>query len=296
MAERRLRPRARTAERRTAYLFLAPSLFALLLFLVLPIFVIVWLSFHDWDLLGPVRFVGLGNYEWLFGSETAWRSLGITALFVLLVIPVQTVLGLFAAIMLNRGLPGSGFFRVLFVVPWICAPLALGLVWRWIFQYSDGVLNTLLGVRIPWLTDPSLALPAVATVTIWQNVGYVTLFFLAGLQAIDRDLLDAAALDGAGAWRRLWSITLPLLRPTTFFVLATGIISSFQVFDTAYSLTPNGGPQGSTDVVAGRIYYEAFKSFSLGHASVMALVLFLVLIALTFAQQRYFAKRTTYEQ
>ncbi len=288
--------RARRRRNLTGYLFLGPSLIALLTFLVLPIFLVIWLSFHEWNLLGPVRFVGLQNYEWMFTNPTLAKSLAVTALFVLLVIPVQTALGLMMALLIQRGLPGTGAFQVLLVIPWVSAPIALGMVWRWILSYSDGILNSIIGQKVPWLTDPTLALPAVATVAVWQGVGYVALFFFAGLQNIPRSVYDAALLDGVGPLRQLWSITLPLLRPTTFFVLATGIISSFQVFDIAYALTPDGGPRGSTDVIAGRIYYEAFASFSVGKASVMALALLVILVLITVAQQQYFARRTTYEQ
>ncbi|WP_167142375.1 carbohydrate ABC transporter permease [Canibacter zhoujuaniae] len=284
----------RRIESTVGYTFLAPSLIALFLFLIAPIFLIIWLSFHEWNLLGPITFVGFDNYEWLFSNSTLWRSLGITILFVALVIPIQTCLGLLVALAMRRNLPGTAWLRVLILMPWVSAPLAVGVIWRWILGYSDGILNQLLGQRIDWLNDPSLALPAVATVAVWQSVGYVALFFYAGLEAIDPQVYDAAMLDGAGPIRTLWSVTLPLLRPTMFFVLATGVISSFQVFDIAYALTPNGGPRGTTDVIAGRIYYEAFEKFSVGHASVMALILMLILVLITVGQQQYFARRTSY--
>lgn len=277
------------------YALLAPSLFGIAAFLLLPILVVVWLSMQRWDLLSPASFVGLDNFRDVFTDPSFGKSLLITGLFVLLVIPVQTVLGLFAATLLNRGLPGSGFFRVLYVIPWICAPLALGVVWKWIFAPTGGALNALLGSNIPWLSDPVLALPSVAAVSIWSQVGYVTLFFMAGLAAIPQEMLDAARVDGANAWQIFWQVKLPLLRPTMFFVLVTGIISSFQAFDSIYALTPNGGPQGSTDVIATRIYAKAFQDFDLGHAAVMALVLFVVLIVVTLAQQLYFRKRITYD-
>lgn len=181
------------------------------------------------------------------------------------------------------------------MLPWICAPLALGVVWRWILAPTDGALNALLGTRIEWLADPALALPSVAAVTAWTQVGYVALFFVAGLRAIPPNVGEAAVLDGAGGWQRFWLVTLPLLRPTTFFVLVTGVISSFQTFDAVYALTPKGGPQGSTDVIAGRIYYEAFETRTVGNAAVMALGLFVILVIVTVAQQRWFARRTTYD-
>ncbi|ABY23442.1 sugar transport system permease [Renibacterium salmoninarum ATCC 33209] len=152
-----------------------------------------------------------------------------------------------------------------------------------------------MGSNIPWLSDPVLALPSVAAVSIWSQVGYVTLFFMAGLAAIPQEMLDAARVDGANAWQIFWQVKLPLLRPTMFFVLVTGIISSFQAFDSIYALTPNGGPQGSTDVIATRIYAKAFQYFDLGHAAVMALVLFVVLVVVTLVQQLYFRKRITYD-
>jgi multiple sugar transport system permease protein len=277
------------------YLLLAPSLFGILAFLVLPILVVIWLSLNSWDLLSPARYVGLDNFAHVFADRAFLRSMGVTLLFVLLVIPVQTALGLFAATLLSRGLPGSAFLRVIYVIPWICAPLALGVVWKWIFAPTGGALNAVLGANTAWLSDPVLALPAVAAVSIWSQVGYVTLFFMAGLAAVPDQLLDAARIDGAKAWQTFWQVKLPLLRPTMFFVLVTGVISSFQAFDTIYALTPNGGPQGSTDVIATRIYAEAFQTFNLGRASVMALVLFAVLVLVTLAQQFYFRKRITYD-
>jgi multiple sugar transport system permease protein len=277
------------------YLLLTPSLFGILAFLVFPILVVIWLSLNSWDLLSPARFIGLRNFTTVFADPAFLRSMLVTVLFVLMVIPLQTALGLLAAVLLSRGLPGSALLRVVYVIPWICAPLALGVVWKWIFAPTGGALNAVLGGTTAWLSDPLLALPAVATVSIWSQVGYVALFFTAGLAAIPEQVTDAARIDGANAWQVFWQVKLPLLRPTMFFVLVTGIISSFQAFDSIYALTPNGGPQGTTDVIATRIYGEAFQTFNLGRASVMALVLFVVLVAVTLAQQFYFRKRITYD-
>lgn len=283
------------SEQTTAYLLLAPSLFGVAVFLVLPILVVLWLALQRWDLISPPSFVGFANVAGVAADGRFGRSLLITALFVVIVIPAQTVLGLGAALLLNRGLRGSSLFRVLYVLPWICAPLVLGVVWRWILAPTDGALNALLGVRVEWLADPALALPSVAAVTVWTQVGYVALFFVAGLRAIPPTVMEAAVLDGAGPWQTFRRITLPLLRPTLFFVLVTGVISTFQVFDSVYALTPLGGPQGVTDVVAGRIYYEAFQQRAVGQAAVMAVVLFVLLVVVTVAQQRWFARRTTYD-
>jgi multiple sugar transport system permease protein len=276
------------------YALLAPSLFGVAVFLLLPMFVVLWLSLYRWDLLGPMQYVGLTNWRSVLTDSSFGMSLLVTALFVGLVVPIQTVLGLFAATMLARGLPGSGFFRTLYVLPWICSPLAIAVLWRWILAPTDGAVSTALGHRIEWLTDPQLALPVVSAVTIWTNVGYVTLFFLAGILAIPRELHDAARTDGAGAWQRFRRITLPMLRPTLFFVVVTGIISAAQVFDTVYALT-GGGPAGRTDLVAHRIYAEAFGAAAVGRAAVMAVVLFVLLIGITLVQQLYFRRRVSYD-
>jgi len=281
---------------RTGAVLLAPSLFGLSVFLLLPILVVVWLSLNRWDLLAPIRFVGLANYVDVLTDATFGNSMLRTVIFVVSVIPLQTALGLLLAVLLSRGLPGSGAFRVIYVVPWICAPLALGVVWKWILAPYDGALNNLLGLSVEWLSDPVWAMPAVAGVTVWSQVGYTTLFFLAGLAAIPDTLIEAAELDGASGWQLFWQIKVPLLGPTLFFVLVTGVIGAFQAFDQIYALTPNGGPQGTTDVIATRIYLEAFQGgFNLGRASVMALVLFVILVVVTLVQQRFFADRITYD-
>ncbi|MDJ0339803.1 sugar ABC transporter permease [Cryobacterium sp. PH31-O1] len=278
----------------TGYALLAPSLFGVVCFLLLPVLVVLWLSFQSWDLIGPITFVGLDNYRSVLSDGVFGNSLLVTLVFVLLVVPIQTLIGLGAATLLTRSLPGSAWFRTIYVLPWICAPLALGVVWKWILAPTDGALNTLLGQRVEWLSDPALALPAVAAVVIWTNVGYVTLFFMAGLLNIPGQILEAARIDGAGAAKMFWHIKLPLLRPTMFFVLVTTVISAFQVFDQVYALT-QGGPARSTDVVAARIYYEAFDAFDLGRAAVMAVILLVVLVVITLAQQLYFRRRVTYE-
>jgi len=278
----------------TGYALLAPSLFGVVMFLLLPMLVVGWLSLQRWDLLGPIRFVGLDNWHTVLTDPTFGRSMAVTLGFVALVVPVQTILGLAAAMLLARGLPGTGFFRTLYVLPWICSPLAIAVLWRWILSPTDGAVSTVLGHRIEWLTDPTLALPLVSAVTVWTNVGYVTLFFLAGILAIPGDVHDAARIDGASAWQRFRRITLPMLRPTFFFVLVTGVVSAAQVFDTVYALT-GGGPEGRTDLIAHRIYAEAFGSAAVGRAAVMALILFVLLLGITLVQHIYFRRRVSYD-
>ncbi|BBY09526.1 sugar ABC transporter permease [Mycobacterium marseillense] len=276
------------------YALLAPSLFGVLAFLLLPILVVIWLSLCRWDLLGPLRFVGLSNWRSVLTDGAFGNSLIVTTIFVAIVVPAQTALGLLAASMLARQLRGTGLFRTVFVLPWICAPLAIAVLWRWILAPTDGAVSTVLGHSIEWLSDPSFALPLVSAVVVWTNVGYVSLSFLAGLLAIPDEVHAAARTDGANAWQQFWRITIPMLRPTTFFVLVTGIVSTAQVFDMVYALT-GGGPAGSTDLVAHRIYAEAFGSAAIGRASVMAVVLFVILIGVTLLQHLYFRRRISYD-
>jgi len=276
------------------YALLAPSLFGVACFLLLPMLVVVWLSLHRWDLLDPIRYVGLNNWRSVLTDAGFGNSLVVTLIFIAIVVPAQIVLGLAAASLLARGLPGSGVFRTLYVVPWVCSPLAVAVLWHWILAPTDGAVSTVLGRRIEWLTDPGLALPVVSAVTVWTNVGYVTLFFLAGILAIPPQIQAAARLDGATGWQRFWHVTLPMLRPTLFFVSVTGIVSAAQVFDTVYALT-GGGPAGRTDLVAHRIYAEAFGAAAIGRAAVMALVLFVILVGATVVQHLYFRRRISYE-
>ena len=281
----------------TAYTILIPSLIGTGLFLVIPVIAVAVLSFFKWDLISDPQFVGLANFEYLAGNAKFWNSLWVTAKFSLMSIPLAVLLGLLLAVALNRKLPGTALLRVIYVLPWVCAPLALGVVWQWLFAPSNGLINAVLGQRIEWMSNPRLALPAIAFVYIWTQVGYISLFFLAGLQSIPVSVYEAAKVDGAGPVRIFTSITMPLVMPTTFFVTVTQVIASFQVFDLVYGLTggASGYPRGSTDVIAARSYQEAFVSLNLGRASAMALILFAVLVIITVIQQRFFSKRITYD-
>lgn len=281
-----------------AYLFVGPSLLSVLAFLLLPVLVVLALSFFRWELLSAPEFVGLDNYRRLAADGAAWNSLRVTALYVLLCVPLQTVLALGLAMLLNQRVTGIRLYRALFVVPWMATPIVLGLVWNWIFDPVDGAVNralALVGVTGPdWLSDPAWALPAVALVSVWQYTGYTMLFFLAGLQGIPQELYDAAATDGATAAQRFRRVTLPLLNPTMFFVSVTNLIGAFQVFDTVFAMT-DGGPSGSTEVLNFKIFQTAFRQFDFGYASTLSMLLFMIILVVTLAQVRFFGKRTTYD-
>jgi ABC-type sugar transport system permease subunit len=283
---------------RTAFLFLTPSLIGVLLFLVIPVIFVIILSLTRWNLLTPIQWVGFSNYANIFRFDGFGHSLLVTAYYVLLNIPFQTVLALGLALLLNNKRRGSAFIRVICVLPFLATPVAMGVVWNWFFSPTNGLINQMLahvGITGPaWLSDAATAMPVIAFANIWQYAGYNMLFFLAGLQAIPPSLYEAASIDGGTKIQQFRRVTLPLLRPALLFVLVTTVIGSFQVFDTVYVMTA-GGPGNSTKVANLNIYNTAFAGFRIGEASAMSVVLFLIILLVTVAQFRYFNKRTTYE-
>lgn len=276
----------------TSWILLAPSLFGIGIFLILPIVLVGWLSLHSWNLLGPMEFVGLRNWRSVLSDDAFGHSLLVTAALTVLAVPLQTVLGFAVAALLVRRRAG-GAFRVLFALPWMCAPVAVGVIWRWLFAPTDGALNALLGRRIEWLTDPALALPSVAAVSIWSNFGYVALFFVAGLRAIPPEIHEAGALDGATGWRRIRWLTLPLLRHS---VLRPGNRDHHRVPDLRHRVCPDQGRSGRSHECGGDAdFSEAFDAARPGRAAVMAIVVFGIMLAITVLQHRYFRTRTGYE-
>ncbi len=282
----------------TALPFLLPSLVGVLVFLLLPVAIVLLLSFVKWNFLQPPRWAGLGNFVTIARYGHVFHALAVSAYYVLWNIPVQTVIALGLAMLLNRRLPGMGVFRALFVLPYMSTPVAMAVVWGWMFDAQSGLINHLLlavGIHGPdWLGNQATALPAIAMISTWQYAGYNMLFFLAGLQTIPPALYEAASIDGASAWHQFRRITLPLLNPTMLFVLVTDVIGSFQVFDQVYVLT-QGGPGSATTVINYQIYATGFQNFDVGSASAMSLLLFGVILLITFMQFRFFRNRTTYE-
>jgi multiple sugar transport system permease protein len=278
-----------------AWAFLAPSLLHLLVFSLGPIVFSLWLSFHEWDLLSTARpFVGIDNYRALAGDAEFLRSLRNTAVYVLFV-PVGMVVALALALLVNRSIPGVHVLRAVFFLPYITSFVAISLVWRWMFQPDVGLLNGVLGwlgiPPQPWLSSPVTALPSLMLMSIWMYAGYMMVIFLAGLQSIPASLYESARIDGAGAWQRFLYITVPMLRPTTLFLLVTMVIFMFQVFTAVYVMT-EGGPLHATDVIVYHIYRNAWEYLRMGYASAMAWVLFAVVFVITLVQFRWLGART----
>jgi multiple sugar transport system permease protein len=280
--------------------FIAPSFIGLVGFLIIPVVFVFVLSFLNWTGAGPFKWAGVQNWISIFKYDGAGHSLGVTAYYVLLNIPAQTVLALGLAVMLNRKRRGMAFFRVLYVAPYLSTPVAMGVIWLWVFEPQLGIIDhflNLFGIAGPnWLNSSSWAMPVIAAVNIWQYLGFNMLFFFAGLQAIPRSLYEAAEVDGASKWRQFWRISLPLLNPTTLFVLVTDVIGSFQVFDTLYVLTGGtGGPGDSTKVMSLNIYDVGFQGTRYGEAAALSVLLFGVILIFSAGQFLFFRNRTTYE-
>jgi multiple sugar transport system permease protein len=279
-------------------LFLLPSLLGLTIFTVLPILASAGLTFFDWDLLTPPRFIGPANFARLVTDQSFRAALWHTLQFIVGYIPLVSVLALAVAVALNR--PGRLvlFLRAAFFLPVVSAWVAVALIWMWLLNPRYGLLNYLLGLAgIPgpsWLFDPNWAMPAIILTSVWKDIGFVMVMYLAGLQNIPGDYYEAASLDGASGWQRFRHITLPLLSPTTFFVLVISLINSFQVFDQVWIMT-EGGPAGATSVLVEQIVKHAFSYGRMGYAAAISWVLFALVFSATLIQSRLQRRWVVYD-
>ncbi|GHJ52843.1 bicyclomycin resistance protein [Nonomuraea sp. TT08I-71] len=277
--------------RRAAYLMLAPSVIHLVWWIGLPVVATFVLAFTDYDVVaGTVRWVGLANFREIFADETWNISIWHTVVYTFFTVPVAMAIAVVIAVLLNQRLRARAWYRAAFFMPHITATVAIALVWMWMFEPNLGLFNLLLGevgVNGPaWLADTTWAMPAVILVSVWKGIGLKMLIYLAALQNIPPELYEAADIDGASGPRRFFAITVPLLRPATFFVFVVSMIDAFQVFDQVYVLTPDGGPANSTTVMTYEIYRTAFSEFRISTACAQSLVLFAFLLVMTLISRR----------
>jgi multiple sugar transport system permease protein/sn-glycerol 3-phosphate transport system permease protein len=278
--------------------FLAPNLAFLVVFTYWPLLYNVYLSLMSWDMVQPEKlFVGLANYEDLATSAQFWKVFSSTFVFVGIGVAATIVLAFFTALLLNQKLAGRSVGRSVVFAPTILSGAAIAIVWIYVFDPRFGLINlglSLLGVASPaWLTNPKWAMPALIIVYVWKNFGYAVVVYLAGLQSVSRDLLEAAKVDGAGPFARLQNVTLPQLSPITFFLLVTSILGSFQAFDLVAVLTA-GGPVDATNTLIYDLYEEGFLAFHAGRAAAIAMVLFVLMLAVTVIQLRFVERRVHY--
>ncbi len=307
-------------ERFYLLILLGPALFILLAFKVLPILLAFRFSFYEWGIAGEKGFVGLYNYYLLLQDPLFWRSMLNTFYYVLFTVPLAIIISMFFAILLNKGVKALGTFRTIYYLPVVTSIVAVSVVWKWLYDPSRGLFNyllqlvglqplrwleeprgvfeLLLGMKLPLLLKgPSLALFSLSILGIWRSIGYNVIIFLAGLKNIPTVYYDAAKVDGASSWQTFKNVTLPLLSPTTFYVMIMTTISSFKMFAPVWTMTgpPPGGPLHSTMVIIYYLFQRGFEEYQVGYGSAIAFVFFVIILLITIFQKRYSEKKVYYE-
>lgn len=277
-----------------AYLFMMPTILIMGTFIILPIIYAVFLSFQKVRLLGGIQynFIGLSNFYQLFKDERVWIALLNTTQYVAIVVPLQTILALILAVILNSGIWNRNLWRILYFLPTVTSSAVLTLIFMWIYN-TNGLLNSFLSfVGLPtynWLGDPAVALKGIMLMNIWSTAPFYMVIYLAALQDIPQTVYEAAELDGAGDWQKFIYVTLPLLQPVTFFVVTMGIIGTFQLFDQSYIFSGGtGGPNNATLTVVLLIYQAVFRNLQMGYGSAMAFLLAAIIIVFSLIGRRLF--------
>lgn len=259
------------------------------LFMAYPMIQGIILSFVKWSGLGSKEWVGLANYIKMFQDKHFLKAVWNTAYYTMGILLIGVPLALILAMLLNQKLRGRNFYRMAYYLPVITMMVAVSMLWKWLLSTNHGLVNYFLGFigipKISWLLDPRWAMPGLILMSIWKGTGFNMIIFLAGLQGIPKTYYEAADIDGANWWHKFKNITLPLLSPTTFFIIITTMIHSFQIFQQAYIVT-EGGPQDATTTVVYYVYKNAFQWFNMGYACAQAALLFAILILATFIQMR----------
>ncbi len=290
----------RLLENLEAYAFLLPAAAVLAVFHFFPIFYAFFVSLLRWNMIDPIRpFVGAANYVQVFQDEKFITALGNTSYFAVVSVGLSIPLALIFAVLLNRKLTGMSWYRTAFFIPHVTSLAAAAMVWLWLYHPDQfGLLNYLLRrVGVPaqrWLLDPAQAMPAIIAVAIWGNLGRDIVIFLAGLQNISPDYYEAAQIDGANPWESFRHITLPLLSPTTYFILIISMIGAFKIFALPLFLT-GGGPLNKTLTIVYSVYQQGFQYFRMGYASAQAYTLFAIIFLITMLQRRVLAHRVHYD-
>jgi len=274
-----------------AFFFLGPNLLLFCVFTAFPIMFGFILSFTHWNIIEPMRFVGLAKYQKFFLEDPLTPKVVFNTLyFTLGTLPLSIILPLFFAVLLNQKVKFLSVWRGLYYLPMVTSAVAIGIVWKWLYAYQFGVVNAILGFfgieRQDWLFNEALVMPAIIVVAIWGSIPLKVIFYLAALQNVPQELYEAAAIDGAGRWQRFWYVTWPLITPTTFFLIIISVIRLMTGgFDLIWVMT-KGGPLDASTVLVVHIFRTAFVYFDMGYASAMAYILFLAILGFTILQWR----------
>lgn len=277
--------RLQRGENVKALLFTLPAFIPLTMFWFGPLAYLIYLSFMEWDFMNPDKlFVGFDNYANLLNNPAFYQSIRVTVLFCIGSVIPTVIIGLSLALLLNRKMKGGALYRTFMFSPWVTPTVAVSIVWSWIYEPEVGLMNSLLGTfgihGITWLSDPQWALVGVLLVTIWKSAGWAMIFYLVAIRNVPSDLLEAAELDGANSWRKFLHVTVPLISPTTFFLIVVQLIQALQAYDQINVLT-QGGPAGSTRTILYFYYQAAFESFKIGEASSVAIMLIIGCVLLS---------------
>ena len=282
----------------SGYLFIAPALISLLVFMVYPVIASFVISGFDWGILTTPKFIGLENYKTLFRDPVFLESLKNTFVWVIMYVPVSILVSLIVALAMDMPLRGIGFFRTMFYLPVMTPMVVCALLFVWIYNTDFGALNYILSffkiAPIKWLTDKNIALISIALMSVWKNFGYNMLILLSALQGIPESLYEAAALDGITPWRKLINIKLPLIMPSMYFVILTSVIDAFQVFTEVYIMT-KGGPGYSTYTVSYYLFNNAFEFGKMGYACAMSVIMFVIILTVTLIQDKIMNKNVQYD-
>lgn len=279
-------------EQRYSYLFIAPVIILFSVFVFIPVVASFFLSFTKYNIVSPPQWLGWGNYRQIFFADPRfWRALANTSLYVLGVVPICIWISLLLAVAIDQKIRFKNFYKAMFFMPVITSVIAISVIWKWLFAGGKfGLVNYWLvkfGISpVDWIMSPTWTLPAIMIMSIWAGLGYNMILILAGLQTIPSTLYEAAEMDGAGAWHKFWRITLPLLRPTLFFVLIMSLINCFQVFEQVYIMTAGttegvGGVLDCALSLVAYLYEKGFQNFEMGYASAIAYILFGIIFVIT---------------
>ncbi len=293
---RRRQKRNLRSPEKTAYGLILPYILFFLAFAAYPLVFSLVLMFHRWNIVTPMEWIGLKNFSRLVGDPLFFKSLGNTLVFLGFHIPLQVVVALAFALLLNSRIRGRGFFRAVYFFPVVVSGVAVTILWQQLYAFDNGVLNSILSrfgmPRIPWLVDSSVAMASIALMATWKNVGIYIVLFLAGLQSISRELYEAAELDGATPWQVFFSITLPMLNPTVIVIVVLSTIGGFSLFIEPYVLT-GGGPMQSTLSGMLYIYNQAFYFNHMGYAATLGFVYAMIILAVVLLQRKLIESEPT---
>lgn len=268
------------------WLFIAPTMLGLIVLNIIPIFQTIYQSFFKTGDFGKGnKFVGLANYQKVFGDAEVWQALWNTVKYAIFEVPLSVIIALVLAVFLNKKLKGREVFRTIMFVPMVVAPAAIAMVWKWIYNSSFGLINNTFNIKVNWISSPSIAMYSIAVIGIWGVIGYNMVLFLAGLQEVPRDYYEAASLDGASGIKVFFNITIPLISPTIFFVLVTRIISAMQVFDLIFMIIDYNNPAlKKTESLVYLFYKYSFEQSKKGYGATVIVVLLAVIMLLTVVQ------------